>query len=94
MNIALHAYTYSLAVFLGSVNLTVLNLLDYSHVHCLRFKQIYMFLYSFRMEALNERRSGVVQMVKLAEKEKDTLEVSKKKKTAVLYFEMSHVCFP
>lgn len=27
------------------------------------------------MEALNEKRSGVVQMVKLAEKEKDSLEV-------------------
>lgn len=46
------------------------------------------------MEALNERRSGVVQMVKLAEKEKDSLEVSKKKKTAFLYFEMSLVCIP
>lgn len=46
------------------------------------------------MEALNERRSGVVQMVKLAEKEKNSLEVLKKKKTAVLFFEMSLVCFP
>lgn len=29
----------------------------------------------YRLEALNERRSGVVQMVKLAEKERDSLEV-------------------
>lgn len=29
----------------------------------------------YRLEALNERRSGVVQMVKLAEKERDGLEV-------------------
>lgn len=28
-----------------------------------------------RLEVLNERRSGVVQMVKLAEKERDNLEV-------------------
>lgn len=29
----------------------------------------------FRLETLNEKRSGVVQMVKLAEKERDNLEV-------------------
>ena len=29
-----------------------------------------------RLEDLNERRSGVVQMVKLAENERDSLEVS------------------
>lgn len=37
-----------------------------------------MFLISslkFRLETLNEKRSGVVQMVKLAEKERDNLEV-------------------
>lgn len=28
-----------------------------------------------RLETLNEKRSGVVQMVKLAEKERDSLEV-------------------
>lgn len=28
-----------------------------------------------RLESLNEKRSGVVQMVKLAEKERDSLEV-------------------
>jgi len=28
-----------------------------------------------RLESLNEKRSGVVQMVKLAEKERDNLEV-------------------
>lgn len=32
------------------------------------------FLYN-RLETLNEKRSGVVQMVKLAEKERDGLEV-------------------
>lgn len=30
---------------------------------------------SFRVEELNEKRSGVVQMVKLAEKERESLEV-------------------
>lgn len=30
---------------------------------------------SFRLEELNEKRSGVVQMVKLAEKERESLEV-------------------
>lgn len=29
----------------------------------------------FRLETLNEKRSGIVQMVKLAEKERDNLEV-------------------
>lgn len=29
-----------------------------------------------RLESLNEKRTGVVQMVKLAEKEKDGLEVN------------------
>lgn len=29
----------------------------------------------YRLETLNEKRSGVVQMVKLAEKERDSLEV-------------------
>lgn len=29
----------------------------------------------FRLEALNEKRSAAIQMVKLAEKEKDSLEV-------------------
>ena len=28
-----------------------------------------------RLESLNEKRSGVIQMVKLAEKERDNLEV-------------------
>lgn len=32
-------------------------------------------LLSHRLESLNEKRSGVVQMVKLAEKERDALEV-------------------
>lgn len=30
----------------------------------------------FRLEALGEKRSGVVQMVKLAEKERESLEVT------------------
>lgn len=42
------------------------------------------------MEALNEKRSGVVQMVKLAEKEKDSLEVLKKKMTACFIFWNGH----
>lgn len=34
-----------------------------------------LFLFSYRLESLNEKRSGVVQMVKLAEKDRDSLEV-------------------
>lgn len=34
-----------------------------------------VFLFASRLESLNEKRSGVVQMVKLAEKERDSLEV-------------------
>lgn len=36
---------------------------------------VLIFYFSYRLEALNERRSGVVQMVKLAEKERHSLEV-------------------
>lgn len=44
---------------------------------------------SKEMEALNERRSGVVQMVKLAEKEKDSLEDVKNEAEAYMLKELS-----
>lgn len=40
----------------------------------------------FRLEALNEKRSGVVQMVKLAEKEREGLEVRFYSNLRILYF--------
>lgn len=43
---------------------------------------------SCRLEALNERRSGVVQMVKLAEKERDSLEVHFQMSVCVFFLTM------
>lgn len=40
----------------------------------------------FRLEALNEKRSGVVQMVKLAAKEREGLEVRFYSNLRILYF--------
>lgn len=37
--------------------------------------KLYVVFPPCRLEVLNEKRSGVVQMVKLAEKERDSLEV-------------------
>ncbi|PIA44078.1 hypothetical protein AQUCO_01700001v1 [Aquilegia coerulea] len=43
------------------------------------------------LEALNEKRSGVVQMVKLAEKEKDNLEDGKNEAESYMLKELSHM---
>lgn len=51
---------------------------------------------SFRLEELNEKRSGVVQMVKLAEKERESLEVkfySKNLSDLALTFNMNFGVF-
>ncbi|KAL5723070.1 Structural maintenance of chromosomes protein 4 [Ranunculus cassubicifolius] len=44
-----------------------------------------------QLEALNEKRSGVVQMVKLAEKEKDSLEDGKNEAESYMLKELSHM---
>ncbi|PIA44296.1 hypothetical protein AQUCO_01700121v1 [Aquilegia coerulea] len=44
-----------------------------------------------QLEALNEKRSGVVQMVKLAEKEKDNLEDGKNEAESYMLKELSHM---
>jgi hypothetical protein len=41
----------------------------------------------YRLETLNEKRDGMVQRVKVAEKEKDSLEVSKMLQTCNIFVE-------
>jgi hypothetical protein len=41
----------------------------------------------YRLETLNEKRDGMVQRVKVAEKEKDSLEVSKMLQTCKIFVE-------